>query len=155
MAASGELIDNMKVVLADTFTMYMKTHGYHWNVIGSDFPQLHEFFGDIYGELHGAADDIAEQIRQIDSFSPGTLTRMIELATVVEDEKIPVAANMVNNLIAANDAVLTTLMTAYKQADADEEYGLANFLQDRMMAHKKHGWMLKATSGKKASNTAT
>jgi len=155
MAASSELIDNMKVVLADTFTMYMKTHGYHWNVIGSDFPQLHEFFGDIYGELHGAADDIAEQIRQIDSFSPGTLTRMIELATVVEDEKIPVAANMVNNLIAANDAVLTTLMTAYKQADADEEYGLANFLQDRMMAHKKHGWMLKATSGKKASNTAT
>jgi starvation-inducible DNA-binding protein len=155
MAASSELIDNMKVVLADTFTMYMKTHGYHWNVIGSDFPQLHEFFGDIYGELHGAADDIAEQIRQIDSFSPGTLTRMIELATVVEDEKIPVAANMINNLIAANDAVLTTLMTAYKQADADEEYGLANFLQDRMMAHKKHGWMLKATSGKKASNTAT
>lgn len=155
MAASSELITNMKVVLADTFTMYMKTHGYHWNVIGSDFPQLHEFFGDIYGELHGAADDIAEQIRQIDSFSPGTLTRMIELATVVEDEKIPVAANMVNNLIAANDAVLTTLMTAYKQADTDEEYGLANFLQDRMMAHKKHGWMLKATSGKKASNTAT
>ena len=155
MAASSELIDNMKTVLADTFTMYMKAHGYHWNVIGIDFPQLHEFFGEIYEELHGASDDIAEQIRQIDAFSPGTLARMVELATVVEDEKIPVAANMVTNLIAANDAVLTSLMAAYKKADEDEEFGLANFLQDRMMAHKKHGWMLKATSGKKAANSAT
>ena len=150
MAASTELIDNMKTVLADTFTMYMKSHGYHWNVIGSDFPQLHEFFQDLYEELHGATDDIAEQIRQIDAFAPGTLQRMKELSGVAEDDKIPVAANMITNLITANEVVLTTLMTAYKQADTDEEFGLANFLQDRMMAHKKHGWMLKATAGKKS-----
>ena len=150
MAASTELIDNMKTVLADTFTMYMKSHGYHWNVIGSDFPQLHEFFQDLYEELHGATDDIAEQIRQIDAFAPGTLQRMKELSGVAEDDKIPVAANMITNLITANEVLLTALMVAYKQADTDEEYGLANFLQDRMMAHKKHGWMLKATAGKKS-----
>lgn len=150
MAASTELIDNMKTVLADTFTMYIKAHGYHWNVIGSDFPQLHEFFQDLYEELHGATDDIAEQIRQIDAFAPGTLQRMKELSNVAEDDKIPVAANMITNLITANEVVLTALMAAYKQADTDEEFGLANFLQDRMMAHKKHGWMLKATSGKKS-----
>jgi len=150
MAASTELIDNMKTVLADTFTMYIKAHGYHWNVIGSDFPQLHEFFQDLYEELHGATDDIAEQIRQIDAFAPGTLQRMKELSGVAEDDKIPVAANMITNLITANEVILTALMVAYKQADTDEEFGLANFLQDRMMAHKKHGWMLKATSGKKS-----
>ena len=150
MAASIELIDNMKTVLADTFTMYIKAHGYHWNVIGSDFPQLHEFFQDLYEELHGATDDIAEQIRQIDAFAPGTLQRMKELSGVAEDDKIPVAANMITNLITANEVLLTALMVAYKQADTDEEFGLANFLQDRMMAHKKHGWMLKATAGQKS-----
>ena len=150
MAASTELIDNMKTVLADTFTMYIKAHGYHWNVIGSDFPQLHEFFQDLYEELHGATDDIAEQIRQIDAFAPGTLQRMKELSGVAEDDKIPVAANMITNLITANEVLLTVLMTAYKQAETDEEFGLANFLQDRMSAHKMHGWMLKATSGKKS-----
>lgn len=150
MTASTELIDNMKTVLADTFTMYIKAHGYHWNVIGSDFPQLHEFFQDLYEELHGATDDIAEQIRQIDAFAPGTLQRMKELSGVAEDDKIPVAANMITNLITANEVLLTALMVAYKQADTDEEFGLANFLQDRMMAHKKHGWMLKATAGKKS-----
>lgn len=150
MAASTELIDNMKTVLADTFTMYIKAHGYHWNVIGSDFPQLHEFFQELYEELHGATDDIAEQIRQIDAFAPGTLQRMKELSGVAEDDKIPVAANMITNLITANEVLLTALTVAYKQADTDEEFGLANFLQDRMMAHKKHGWMLKATAGKKS-----
>jgi starvation-inducible DNA-binding protein len=150
MAASTELIDNMKTLLADTFTMYIKAHGYHWNVIGSDFPQLHKFFQKLYEELHGATDNIAEQIRQIDAFAPGTLQRMKELSNVAEDDKIPVAANMITNLITANEVLLTALMVAYKQADTDEEFGLANFLQDRMMAHKKHGWMLKATSGKKS-----
>lgn len=145
-----ELVEKMKVLLADTFTMYMRTHGYHWNVIGSDFPQYHEFFGDLYEELHGAVDDIAEQLRQINSFAPGTLQRMVELSTIPEDDKIPQASKMITNLIAANDAVITDLIDTYKSAEAANEYGLANFLQDRLMAHKKHGWMLKATDGQKS-----
>jgi len=60
-----ELIDQMKVVLADTFAMYLKAHMFHWNVTGPNFPQLHEFFGDLYEELHGAVDPIAEQIRTL------------------------------------------------------------------------------------------
>lgn len=145
-----ELVEKMKVVLANTFVMYMKTHGYHWNVIGSDFPQYHEFFGDIYGELWAAVDDIAEQIRQLDAFAPGTIARMAELSQVSDDEKIPTAPNMVTNLITANEIVLTSLKEAYKIADNGGVDGLANFLQDRMMAHTKHGWMLKATAGRKS-----
>lgn len=145
-----ELIEKMKVLLADAFTLYLKAHGYHWNVIGSDFPQLHDFFGDFYGEVHGSVDDIAEQIRQLNSFSPGTLSRMVELKTLEEDDKIPTAANMVNNLLDANEEFLTSLMECYTMAEEMKEFGLSNFLQDRITAHKKHSWMLRSTAGKKS-----
>jgi starvation-inducible DNA-binding protein len=144
------LVDKLKVVLANTFTMYMKTHGYHWNVIGSDFPQYHDFFGDLYAEVHGAVDDIAEQLRQINSFAPGSLQRMKELTELEEDDLVPNAAKMVVNLIAANDKVLSSLIECYEMAEDAKEYGLSNFLQDRITAHKKHGWMLKATAGQKS-----
>ena len=70
------LIDQAKKVLADTFVMYMKAHSYHWNVIGPDFPQLHDFFGNLYEELHGAIDPLAEHIRALDAFAPGTLIQI-------------------------------------------------------------------------------
>lgn len=145
-----ELVEKLKSVLADTFTLYLKAHGYHWNVIGSDFPQLHEFFGDLYGEVHGAVDDIAEQIRQLDAFAPGTLARMKELSTLSEDEAIPKAEKMVTNLLEANESLLTSLIECYTMAEELKEFGLSNFLQDRITAHKKHSWMLKATAGKKS-----
>lgn len=145
-----ELVEKLKVVLANTFTMYMKAHGYHWNVIGTNFPQYHEFFGGIYEEVHGAVDDIAEQLRQINSFAPGSLQRMKELTEVPETDVVPTADKMVTNLISANDIVITSLIECYKLAESAGEYGLSNFLQDRLMAHKKHGWMLKATAGQKS-----
>lgn len=145
-----ELVAKMKVVLADSFTLYMKAHGYHWNVIGPDFPQLHDFLGDLYQEVHGAVDDIAEQIRQINSFAPGTLSRMVELATLSEDDAIPASAKMITNLLEANENLLTTITEAYIMAEDNKEFGLSNFLQDRITAHKKHSWMLKATAGKKS-----
>ena len=148
--ASTELVDKTKECLANTFVMYMKVHGYHWNVIGSDFPQLHDFFGDLYEELHGAIDGIAEQIRTLDSFAPGTLGRMVELAEVEEDDKIPVAAKMVTNLIDANEKTMACITEAYNMAENENEFALSNFLQDRLTAHAKHKWMLKATAGQKS-----
>ncbi len=145
-----ELVEKLKSVLADTFTLYLKAHGYHWNVIGSDFPQLHDFFGDLYGEVHGAVDDIAEHVRQLDAFAPGTLARMKELSTLSEDEAIPKAEKMVTNLLDANETLLTSLTECYTMAEEMKEFGLSNFLQDRITAHKKHSWMLKATAGKKS-----
>lgn len=145
-----ELYQAVKVVLADTFVMYMRTHGYHWNVIGSDFPQLHEFFGELYAELWGAVDPIAEELRAIDSFAPGTIGRIKELSTITEDDKIPTAQNMLKNLLDSNDKVMASLKDAYDKADSVGELGLANFLQDRMDIHRKHGWMLRATMGMKS-----
>lgn len=144
-----ELINKLKETLADSFTFALKAQSYHWNVMGSDFPQLHDFFGELYGEVQGAVDPIAEQIRQLDAFAPGTLARMKELTSVSEDDKIPVALKMVENLIAANDVVMKSMTEAYEMAEEQKMFALSNFLQDRLTAHSKHRWMLKATAGQK------
>ena len=146
---SNSLIDQAKKVLANTFVMYMKAHSYHWNVIGPDFPQLHEFFGNLYEELHGAIDPLAEHIRALDAFAPGTLVRMTELSTIKEDEKIPTPQNMISNLLDANEKVMNTLVEARTKADALEMYGYVNFLEERIMVHSKHRWMLKSITEKK------
>lgn len=143
------LIDQAKIVLADTFVMYMKAHSYHWNVIGPNFPQLHDFFGNLYEELHGAIDPLAEHIRALDSFAPATLVRMSDLSTIKEDEKIPTTENMIRNLIDANEKVMNTLVLARQKAEVAEMYGYVNFLEERIMIHAKHRWMLKAIAEKK------
>jgi len=145
-----ELHNALKIVLADTFTMYLKTHSFHWNVIGPNFPQYHDFFGDLYGELHGAVDPIAEQIRAVNSFAPSSLDRIKELTRIEESDTIPTAERMFQLLINDNNIILDALKQAYDLADKEGELGLANFLQDRMDIHKKHGWMLRATAGMKS-----
>jgi starvation-inducible DNA-binding protein len=141
-----ELITSMKKVLADTFVMYFKAHTYHWNVEGSDFKQYHDFFGGIYEELFAAVDDIAEHIRQLDGYTPTSLMELKSYSMVSEDEEAVSAMSMVNRLLDTNNLILASLMMAYKDAEAATELGLANFLQDRIAAHQKHGWMLKATT---------
>ncbi len=145
-----ELHNALKIVLADTFTMYFKTHSYHWNVIGPNFNDYHAFFGTLYTELHGAVDLIAEQIRAANSFAPASLNRLEELTRIQEADTIPTADRMFQILINDNNIVLDSLKQAYDQAEKAEELGLANFLQDRMDIHKKHGWMLRATAGMKS-----
>lgn len=139
-----ELVEKSKVVLADTFLMYIKAHSYHWNIIGSDFPQLHDFFGKLYEELHDAIDLLAEQVRTLDAFAPSTLARMIELSTLTEDDKIPVPQTMIKNLYEANRKVAETIKECYLLAEEKEEYAYSNVLQDRLSAHAKHQWMLRS-----------
>jgi starvation-inducible DNA-binding protein len=141
-----ELIISMKKVLADTFVMYFKAHTYHWNIEGADFKQYHDFFGGIYEELFAAVDEIAEHIRQLDGYTPTSLMELKSYSMVSEDEESVSAMSMVNRLLDTNNLILASLMMAYKDAEAATELGLANFLQDRIAAHQKHGWMLKATT---------
>lgn len=131
-------------VLADTFGMYYKAHAYHWNVVGPDFSQYHKFLGEIYEELFDAVDTIAEHVRAIDGMPPNRLSALKDMMTISEADPTN-AMEMLNDLNLTNNLVLVTLMRAYQLADDADELGLANFIQDRIDVHQKHGWMLKAT----------
>ena len=145
-----KLIELMQVVLADSFVMYTKAHGYHWNVEGKLFPMLHEFFETIYSEVYGSVDSTAEQIRQIQGRAIHSLLEF-DKARTVSDTPINVPTDntgMLSDLFSANQLVLASLMRAYEEASAQQEFGLQNYIQDRMMAHKKHAWMLRSTLNK-------
>jgi starvation-inducible DNA-binding protein len=138
------LIEIMKKVLADTFAMYLKAHNYHWNVEGPNFPQYHEFFGNLYEELHGAVDPIAEEIRSLQAYAPGSFTRFLELTEIEDELNVPVSVEMSNRLLMDNEKVLNTLNVAFKLADNFDKQGLADFLAGRIDVHNKHGWMLRS-----------
>ena len=138
------LIEMMRKVLADTFAMYLKAHNYHWNVEGSNFPQYHDFFGNLYQELHGSVDPIAEEIRALDAYVPGSLSRFLELTEIEDELSIPTGVEMARRLMVDNQKVIMTLDMAFKLADEFDQQGLADFIAGRLDAHKKHGWMLRS-----------
>lgn len=139
-----ELNNSLREVLADTFVMYFKAHSFHWNVEGPDFQQYHNFLGDLYEELHGAVDTIAEHIRAIDYYAPTSLTTFLDNTKINEKAEIKSAVDMIKELSSDNNVVLASLYVAYQLAEDNTELGLANFIQDRIDIHQKHGWMLKA-----------
>ena len=140
-----ELLLSLKKAMADSFVLYYKAHAYHWNVEGANFKQYHDLFAVIYLEIFEAIDTLAEHIRQLDDYAPASLSQLKSLSMISEDEEAVTAMSMVSSLLDANNLTLASLMMAYRAADSATELGLANFIQDRIAAHQKHGWMLKAT----------
>lgn len=138
------LVEMMRKVLADTFAMYLKAHNYHWNVEGTNFPQYHEFFGNLYEELHGAVDPIAEEIRSLDAYAPGSFSRFMELTDIQDELNVPMGRDMAVKLLADNAIVLSTLNMAFKLADQFDKQGLADFVAGRIDVHNKHAWMLRS-----------
>jgi starvation-inducible DNA-binding protein len=138
------LVEMMKKVLADTFAMYLKAHNYHWNVEGINFPQYHEFFGNLYEELHDAVDPIAEEIRSLGAYAPGSMTRFQELTDIEDETNVPIGVEMAHRLMLDNQVVLNTLNMAFKLATEFDKQGLADFLAGRIDVHNKHGWMLRS-----------
>ena len=137
-----QLTEKMKVVLADSFAFYLKAHQFHWNVEGPDFPQYHDFLGNLYQEVFTAVDKIAEEIRSLGEYSPGSFKRFSELSSIKDNTGAPSPGEMFTELASDNQIVLSTLKEAYTLAETYDEIGLSNFIQDRYDAHKKHAWML-------------
>lgn len=141
---SDKLAEALKVALADTFAFYLKAHNFHWNVTGPHFAEYHGFLGGLWEEVFGAVDLIAEGIRTLDAFAPGSFSRYKELSSIEDELNIPEASVMLSNLSADNEKVLASLTKAYEIAESAKKYGISNFLQDRITAHEKHGWMLRS-----------
>ena len=139
-----KLIQEMKVSLASTFSFYLKAHGFHWNVEGPNFPQYHEFLGDLWEETFGAVDPLAEHLRTLDAYAPASFARYAELSIILDEPNIPTAANMMSKLTADNAKLIVQLTKTQAEAEKEKKMGLANFLQDRIDAHEKHGWMLRS-----------
>ena len=138
------LVDELKKVHADAFTFYLKAHYYHWNVEGPNFPQYHDFLQNLYQEVFASVDSIAELIRTLDSYAPGTLTRLKELTSIEETDDVPDGITMMSRLLQENNILRASLLTAYRTAESTGEVGISNFLQDRIQAHEKHAWMLRS-----------
>ena len=142
----NELESALKICLGNTFVMYFQAHSYHWNVEGINFPQYHRFFGDLYGELFGAIDPMAEEIRALDAYAPISLTQLYKYATIEEDVVMPTdLRGKLQRLLYSNDVVIESLNKTFQLATGANEQGLADFIAGRIDTHKKHAWMLKAS----------
>lgn len=133
-----------RTALADTFFMFNKAQSYHWNVEGMFFPQLHGFFGDLYQEVYGAVDPLAEQIRAMNQYAPRSIEEMYEDKTVDCKNLAKSAKEMVSDLSQTNDQVLISLNILFKKLEELGEQGFLDFVASRIDAHKKHGWMLRS-----------
>lgn len=134
-----------KIVLGNTFTMYFKAHSYHWNIEGKNFQQMHNFFGDLYDELHDAVDTTAEQVRALDVYAPISIDELYKYKSINEDTTKPgYCAVMLGNLLSANAEVISSLNQLFKMATAEGNQGLADFAAGRLDVHAKHGWMIRS-----------
>lgn len=142
-----ELVAALKVYLGNAYQMYFHAHSFHWNVEGINFPQYHDFLGDIYEEVYGTVDDIAENIRKLGEYAPSNFTQLLAASSISETSirgnSVP---SMLQSLDAANNEVMTSIRTAYKLAEGAGEIGLSNFLQDRYDQHAKLRWKIRSAS---------
>jgi starvation-inducible DNA-binding protein len=139
------LADTLKVLLASSYAFVIKTQGFHWNVEGDNFPQYHEFLGNLYEEVYSnAIDTTAELIRQLDSYAPGSLGRFMELSQITDQTKIPRAELMMAELYEDNSKLLAMWKEAFPIAEQENQQGIADFIASRIDAHGKHGWMLRS-----------
>lgn len=140
-----KLIEALKRVLADTFAFRLKAQYYHWNVEGPDFKQYHDLFSDLYTAADADIDAIAEHIRALDAYAPGSFGRYSQLTSIQDENTVPNALEMINRISEDNKRLHTGLMTAHKFAEDLGQRGVVNFLEGLLDANEKTQWMLKAT----------
>lgn len=138
------LSESLKKLLANSYSFVIKTQQFHWNVEGTDFPQYHQFFGNLYDEVYASIDKTAEYIRTLDAYTPGSMERFIELSDIKGQTMIPRAELMFAELLQDNQIILECLHNCFELAGAEKQFGIENYLAERIDAHGKHGWMIRS-----------
>lgn len=131
-------------LLADSYTLYLKTHNFHWNVSGPMFRTLHLMFEEQYTELALAVDVIAERIRSLGFPAPGTYKQFVDLSSIKEDQGVPEAKDMIRLLLEGQEAVVRTARSLYHVADKADDEATADLLTQRIQTHEKTAWMLRS-----------
>jgi starvation-inducible DNA-binding protein len=143
-----EISDALSKLLADTYTLYLKTHNFHWNVTGPMFQTLHLMFEAQYNELWLAGDVIAERIRALGFFAPATYKEFNRLASVKEEEGVPNAEDMIRQLVEGNETTARTARAAFAIAEGAKDAPTADLLTERLNIHEKTAWMLRSLLAK-------
>lgn len=138
------IAEGLKRLLADSYTLNLQTHNFHWNVTGPQFRELHLMFEDHYTELAIAVDEIAERIRTLDVVAPGTYKAFAELSSIKEVDGVPEAKEMVRILTQGHEQVVKTCREVLVPAQAAADESTAALVSDRMRVHEKTAWMLRA-----------
>jgi starvation-inducible DNA-binding protein len=140
----GEIAEGLSRLLADTYSLYLKTHNFHWNVTGPMFQTLHLLFEQQYTELAAAVDLIAERIRALGFPAPGTYTEFANLSSIEETTGVPKAEEMIRLLVAGQEAVVRTARSVFPLVDGVNDEPTADLLTQRMQIHEKNAWMLRS-----------
>jgi starvation-inducible DNA-binding protein len=140
-----QIAEGLKHVLADSYTLYLQTHNFHWNVTGPQFRELHLMFEEHYTELAVAVDDIAERIRTLGFSAPGTYKALASLSSIEEVEGVPASETMVEILTTSHEQIVKTCRSVLKVAQQADDESSAALISDRMRIHEKTAWMLRAT----------
>lgn len=138
------IADGLSRLLADTYTLYLKTHNFHWNVTGPMFNTLHAMFERQYSELAVAVDDIAERIRALGVTAPGSYRQFAVLTSIDEETGTPAAEEMIAQLVRDQEAVVRTARYVFPTAEAAHDEPTADLLTQRMQVHEKTAWMLRS-----------
>lgn len=139
------IAEGLKRLLADSYTLYLQTHNFHWNVTGARFRELHLMFEEHYTELATAVDEIAERIRTLGVNAPGTYAAFAKLTGIAEVEEIPDAEQMIKILLNGHEQVARTAREVLTQAQDGNDESSAALASDRMRLHEKTAWMLRAS----------
>lgn len=139
-----EIAEGLSKVLADTYTLYLKTHNYHWNVVGPMFNTLHLMFEEQYNELALAVDQIAERIRALGEPAPGTYREFAELSAIDEDTDHPDAEEMIRRLVVGQETVARTARSMFDVVERADDEPTADLLTQRLQVHEKTAWMLRS-----------
>lgn len=139
-----EIAEGLSNLLADTYTLYLKTHNFHWNVTGPMFQTLHLMFEAQYNELALAVDLIAERIRALGLPAPGTYGDFAERTSIKEERGVPAAEQMIRQLVDGQEAVVRTARAIFPTADRAHDDVTADLLTQRMQVHEKTAWMLRS-----------
>ena len=139
-----QIADGLSRLLADTYTLYLKTHNFHWNVTGPMFTTLHTLFEQQYTELSLAVDVIAERIRALGAFAPGSYKQFGELSSIGEETGTPSANQMIKQLVKGQEAVTKTARSLFPLVDKANDEPSADLLTQRMQVHEKNAWMLRS-----------
>jgi starvation-inducible DNA-binding protein len=143
-AQRNKIAEGLSHLLADTYTLYLKTHGFHWNVTGPMFNTLHLMFEQQYNELWTAVDLIAERIRSLGVYAPGSYQQIGRLSSIKEEPKVPTAKEMLRQLVAGHEAVVRTARAVFPVAEKGNDESTCDLLTQRMQLHEKTAWMLRS-----------